>query len=509
MGRIDDEARGSSVTRQRFLLADDSRRLTLTAGVAAASASLGLVAVSQPMLGILLAGGMGFVVFLVASRSFVLTVLLLCGIVDIPIRLGAVGTPISPLGLLTVFYACGSWLLWLMQPRVAKATAWSIGPLMLFVAWGFASSLFWSTPTIDGVQNLLVIVSFIGLILLSAIASERTPTFADLVGKVLLVATFLAVILFLARPIMVFGALNLRMGPRSFGLFALIGIAWLVARWRYDSPQSFAAAVALLLAVGLSLSRMALGVGILLFPLAQLKPRRLRGWLLLVVWMVTGIAVLYTAITRVQALNDRFFTGDVAVEVGGLGINAMGRTSLWGVTWESFERSPWIGQGAGSASTLISSYFPGIASHPHQDYLRILHDYGLVGFLLWILGVGRLLWTTGRAWLRADHSRDQGAHVHLAAFLALIAVTLAMLTDNAIVYIFVMAPLAIMVGTSMGRSAAWSPDSVATDDTFATLAAVEPRIKSAVARRNMYWRQGGRPSVTARRATQAVPRSPS
>lgn len=456
---------------QAYRVEDEIQRLGFAVGVIAVSASLGLVAARQPTFGILLAGALGFVVLLTASRSFVLTVLFLCGLVDIPIRLGVAGGAISPLGFLTIFYASGSWLLWLLRPRIARTMTWSLGPLMLFVVWGVASSLFWSTPTIEGIQNLLVIVAVLGLILLSAVASERTPEFAYAVGKILAIATLLALALYLAHPIMKFGSFNLRMGPRSFGLFALIGIAYFVARWRYGSPRSFVAAAAVLIGIVLSLSRMALGVGILLFPLAQLKPHGVRGWLFLSAWILSGMTVLYTAITRVQSLNERFFEGDVSLQVGGLGINAMGRTNLWGVTWDSFERSPWIGQGAGSASILISTYFPGTASHPHQDYLRILHDYGLVGFVLWVVGFGQLLWLTGRSWLQADRQQSREAHIHFSAFLALIAITLTMLTDNTVVYIFVMAPLAILVGTSMGRTSASSPTTFVADNRSSNLTA--------------------------------------
>jgi hypothetical protein len=122
---------------------------------------------------------------------------------------------------------------------------------------------------------------------------------------------------------------------------------------------------------------------------------------------------------------------------------------MWPLTWHSFLESPWIGKGAGSAGKLVFER-TGRLSHPHNDYLRILHDFGLVGLLLWALGFIILVRRTWRAWRHADVSGSQLAHVHLAAFLALAVVGIDMITSNPIVYIFIMGPLGVLVGSSLG-----------------------------------------------------------
>ena len=42
---------------------------------------------------------------------------------------------------------------------------------------------------------------------------------------------------------------------------------------------------------------------------------------------------------------------------------------------------------SGTADSLISRTYGSAAGHPHNDYLRLLHDYGLVGMSLWALGL--------------------------------------------------------------------------------------------------------------------------
>jgi hypothetical protein len=61
------------------------------------------------------------------------------------------------------------------------------------------------------------------------------------------------------------------------------------------------------------------------------------------------------------------------------------------------------------------------------------------------------LWATWRAWARADHEGSEEALPHLAVFLSLLAWILGMITDNVIAYIFLMAPLGVVVGASLGR----------------------------------------------------------
>jgi O-antigen ligase len=121
------------------------------------------------------------------------------------------------------------------------------------------------------------------------------------------------------------------------------------------------------------------------------------------------------------------------------------------VTIDSFWESPIWGNGAGSSEGLIESYYAEMR-HSHSDYLRVANDYGLIGAVLWAAAIGTLLFKLFRSWRRADHLGNPDARIHLAAFLALVAFVLEMSTDNAMVYVFVVAPLALQIGTSLGTS---------------------------------------------------------
>jgi O-antigen ligase len=99
-------------------------------------------------------------------------------------------------------------------------------------------------------------------------------------------------------------------------------------------------------------------------------------------------------------------------------------------------------------------------THPHNDYFRILHDYGIVGGALLLIGGFALIRGTKRVW-RAAVSQDSSlAQPHLTAFLGTTALAFAMITDNVVIYVFFMAPLAILVGFSLGHASADATSSV-------------------------------------------------
>ncbi len=374
----------------------------------------------------------------------VLSIIMLSGLVDLP-RLFVFG-PVTSLALFTVAYALAAWVLWVVRPVFVKPAIVALWPIVALLVWICATFL-WYQPTVPGLQNLLVLATFVGLALVVSYESYRTPSFAELVRKAIVWSVWLAAALYLAS-LLSGGEL---MGSRSFALFALLGVACHLGAWRRGSPQGLWQAILLTLLIGASLSRTALVVALLLFPLSQLSLKDSRSWIR-VGLLVALIAVsAYSAITYIEPLNERFFEGDRAYEVEGVAINTEGRTEIWGVIWDSYLTAPLTGLGAGSSEEVLVQRDPNSAGHPHNDYLRLLHDYGPLGLGLWFLGFLSLLWATGRNRAGTSHRKGPEASLHLAAFLSLTSVSLTMITDNVIVYVFVMAPLGALVGASLGR----------------------------------------------------------
>jgi O-antigen ligase len=208
-----------------------------------------------------------------------------------------------------------------------------------------------------------------------------------------------------------------------------------------------------LLAIGLSLSRTATAVAFLYTGVALLlQVRWSAGALLLKAPAVAAAtAIVVVVLARETPMADRLFTGDTSIEVGGVAVNASGRMKIWDEVIDSAWKAPIVGHGLGS-SMGAASRVNGVG-HPHNDYLRVWHDHGLVGLGLWCLAFATMLAVLLRNVWRSERRRDPAAPMHLAALLGLIGVLIACTTDNAIVYPFVMTPLGVLVGAGLGARA--------------------------------------------------------
>jgi hypothetical protein len=374
-------------------------------------------------------------------------VLLLAATVDLT-RSVAVG-PISGLGLASLTIAgLGILIVLIGRRQRSRETLWPVG---LFLGWAAAGFL-WSEASVEGVQTTVVVASFFLCLVIGARAAYEEQS-SQLLARCLTLMGIVPLLLYSASIIMHGpGAAGL-VSPRAFGLTALVAISWALAQWRYVSKRARWLVLGLLGALLLSLSRIAFTTAVLIMPLTWMSSRGIvKSPKAILSFCVMG-AVFFGAFTYVEPFQERFTEGDVR-NVGGssVAVNAEGRFKLWPIIWDSYTTSPWVGHGPGSASELAVTNFPDHLAHPHNDYLRILHDYGIVGMSLWLLSLLALVKSTYRSWKMADRARDPDARFHLAVLLSLVAVSISMTTDNTFTYIFVMAPLGILIGASQGRA---------------------------------------------------------
>jgi O-antigen ligase len=374
-------------------------------------------------------------------RVFAAAVVMISGLNDLPTKwgLGAIAT-----------IACVIWCWLPLRRRLRELRRlWTVlNPFVIFFAWGLLSFV-WHRPFMSGLQNLAVLLVFLGLILHCSEAPTPKPNckFYTALGIAVWGASVLYAISLLVDGL----GSEWILGARTFGLFALVGISWYVARWCSGVPKSLGPAIVLLLLIALSLSRMSFAIGIALFPFASVtvatKGKRLR--IIAVAVLIT--AIVLTAVSQFSAFTERFEAEEgtrSAVDVGGHNLDTSGRLVMWALVWQSYLDSPWVGKGVGSAADLVENTLSGI-SHPHCDYLMLLHDYGIVGLMLFLLGLINLACWLWKDW-RSSHTADlRGATFQLATLLFLIVIMASMVTDNCLSYANLMALLAVMVGVSL------------------------------------------------------------
>ena len=119
-------------------------------------------------------------------------------------------------------------------------------------------------------------------------------------------------------------------------------------------------------------------------------------------------------------------------------IGTTNRGAAWAYILENLpEGTNWWGQGAGHSSFLADELL-GI-HHPHNEYLRIFFDFGWIGFTLFLAGSFALFIALLVTW------RSTKTELSLAGLLSIVVVALMAVTDNPIVFIYVMLPVALLV----------------------------------------------------------------
>ena len=319
-----------------------------------------------------------------------------------------------------------------------------IAPVFLLAIWQSALSAMLGV-TNDGLQTLSALWMFVSILLVTSAFVGQAGAVRGrrwLYGVGWLVGGIYAVELIMGG----LGAAGL-VGRRSFALEALVLLSAVVpyafdrtsfsARWQ---PYFLFALIA-----G-SLSRTAMVVAAVLLVIrasfSRVGFRRGRFVFLGALSIAAGTVV----VSSVPLLRERFLGGDQAFQFGGLSFSSQGRDAIWAVVLEGANRSPIIGQGPGSVKAEVSRLLPGIGE-PHNDFLRVLYDSGWVGLALFVLGLLSLATATARRAFRARTLAD--AAPHTSALLAICAFVFACTTDNPLVYSFVLAPLAIIVGLSL------------------------------------------------------------
>lgn len=351
-----------------------------------------------------------------------------------PISLSGLLTPITAILCITLAPMVSLVGTWGKRGIITRSGGRMPWPLTIF---GFYVLIRLSiNPSIEGAQNVAVYSSFIAGAAVVALSAPMPS-----VGRMLrsyrwgAVATVVIFLVALVIGIEVYG-------ERAFALSSLVFLAVLIPhRSRKILPRL--APFLVVLAMFLSLSRTAAVIGAALLVFLALNSRRMVRMPLAVTLFATAGAGIIWAVTTFDPFRDRFLGGDAGLEIGGLSINTSGRANLWGATIDSAMSSPWFGRGAGSAAETTKELF-GIG-HPHNEYLRIFHDFGWVGLSAFSVGMLMLVY---RVWVRARQTDHQ---IHWAALIGLIGILAASATDNVLTYPFVMFPLAILVGASLAQ----------------------------------------------------------
>jgi hypothetical protein len=251
------------------------------------------------------------------------------------------------------------------------------------------------------------------------------------------------------------------LGNRPLAIFLIPLLALALAGGRYRGREYFLLAGVIVVLVAATLSRTVIGVTVILLWLASVgTPLRWRAGALIVAAALGFGALQFEPIQErlvggAGRINPRAFgivyagTTEAQIQIGGLDLT--GRGYAWLHLGQRALASPALGHGTGSAVASLSVARRIRGLEPHNDYIRVFHDQGLIGlapFLVFALLGLRL--TYG---LHRRGRRRETRELALAAALALTGYLIVAITDNPLVYstffgigVFVLIIMALRAG---------------------------------------------------------------
>lgn len=153
-----------------------------------------------------------------------------------------------------------------------------------------------------------------------------------------------------------------------------------------------------------------------------------------IIYISLLISCAYFIFTTERVQQVMFFSGGGELSDlrwGNPELQTSGRSIMWEILWFGVEKEPLLGNGWNShREVLLRSSIPTYA--PHNDWLKLLHDMGIVGVVIYsVIMLLQMLFLVRIA------RYSKGAHQMLAygAASAFIPYMLIMFTDNVILYV--------------------------------------------------------------------------
>lgn len=235
------------------------------------------------------------------------------------------------------------------------------------------------------------------------------------------------------------------LGTRTFAIFLIPIYALALAGWRVRGPAYglITAGVFALIVVTLSRTVTATALGLLgvTFLWNASWAARLRGLVLMVLVGVAAFSfdplrerMFDPEAVRSGRLSEVTVSGEgreAALSLGGIALS--GRGFLWLQTWRHALGAPVTGHGTGSSEHYLGNELQFATEHPHNDYLRVFHDAGVIGLAVMLTTAVVGLVSLRRLQLRS--TTTLGQELSLAAFLTWLAYLLIAVTDNIFVYV--------------------------------------------------------------------------
>jgi len=133
----------------------------------------------------------------------------------------------------------------------------------------------------------------------------------------------------------------------------------------------------------IALTRTAITVAGMTIPFTFASLKIKKRLIFLTIVAIVGVTVFYTE--RVQ--KKMFYSGQGTINdiwLGNPDLFTAGRSHLWDHMKEEIKIKPVWGHGSNASEEFVLSVTWGTLTHPHNDWLRLLYDYGFVGTAVFV-----------------------------------------------------------------------------------------------------------------------------
>jgi O-antigen ligase len=182
----------------------------------------------------------------------------------------------------------------------------------------------------------------------------------------------------------------------------------------------------------------------LLLPILNPTRRGLLGR----VTVALAIALAGLALLSTPVFQDRFFGGDNKGlgDIASGNFEDAGRFQVWEIVLEESLQRPWLGHGVGTVQRLIPEIWGARVVQPHNDYLRLAYEVGIIGLIVFLVVFGVQFIVVARYIARTDGVVRQA---FAGAWLGMVAFLVVACTDNPIGYMLLfMNPMFALLGAA-------------------------------------------------------------
>jgi hypothetical protein len=305
-------------------------------------------------------------------------------------------------------------------------------PLVFWLPWIVLLCVYWffGQQNPDALQSLLQTLSPLAVGCAASIFRPESRQVDTIVRWITRLTWIVWILLLVRMPMILTGVLP----GYSFMAAEMIGLLLLgacyAAFYSCGSGRHLYYYLAMLAITAISATRGPIVAMLSCLPLTP-APFKLRKRLILCMGLIVCALILFNT-DRVQ--QRMFFSGSgqlTDLYWDNPDLQKSGRDTFSEILWPGVESHPWLGNGLNSYR-IAFTLFGLPTALPHNDWLKLLHDIGLLGAGLYLMTM--LLQMISLAKIARQSS---GAHRMLAygAATAFIPYALIMLTDNVILYV--------------------------------------------------------------------------